>query len=91
MTGLCKVTYDRNYSVFSGEDSSDYHKLLEFIKDFIDTEVRKEINQAPDGKAQGVDGILNEAIKAAKDKLVPLFMKFFDTIFVIVCFRQVGV
>ena len=28
-----------------------------------------------------MDGILNEAIKAAKDKLVPLLMKFFNTIF----------
>ena len=74
-------THDRNCSVCSGEDSSDYHKLLELNKDFTDTEVREEISQVPNGKAHGVDGILNEAIKAAKDKLVPLLMKFFNIIF----------
>ena len=65
----CLSTHDRNYSICSGEDSSDYHVLLELNKDFTDTEVREEINQAPNGKAHG---ILNGAIKAAKDKLVPL-------------------
>ena len=74
-------THDRNCSVCSGEDSSDYHELLELNKDFTDIEVRNEISQAPNGKAHGVDGILNEAIKAAKDKLVPLLVKFFNTIF----------
>ena len=74
-------THDRNCSICSGEDSSDYHELLELSKDFTDTEVREEINQAPNGKAHGVDGILNEAIKAEKDKLVPLLMKFFNNIF----------
>ena len=68
----CLSTHDRNYSICSGEDSSDYHVLLELNKDFTYTEVREEINQAPNGKAHGVDGILNGAIKAAKDKLVPL-------------------
>ena len=65
-------THDRNCSICSGEDSSDYHELLELNKDFTDTEFQGEINQAPNGKAHGVDSILNEAIKAAKDKLVPL-------------------
>ena len=74
-------THDRNCSICSGEDSSEYHELLELNKDFTDTEVREEINQPPDGKAHGVDGIINEAIKAAKDKLVPLFMKLLNTIF----------
>ena len=64
-------TLDRNCSVCSGEDSSDYYELLE-LNNFTDTEVRNEISQAPNGKAHGVDGILNEAIKAAKNKLVPL-------------------
>ena len=59
----------------------DYHQLLELNKDFTDTEVWEEINQASDGKVHGVDGILTEAIKAAKDKLVPLLMKLFNTIF----------
>ena len=67
------VTHDRNCSVCSGEDFSDYHELLELNKDFTDTGVREEINQAPNGKADGMDGILNEA---AKDKLVPLLMNF---------------
>ena len=74
-------THDRNCPICSGEDSSDYHELLELNKDFTDTDVREEINQAPNGKTHGVDGIINEAIKAAKDKLVPLLMKFFNTIF----------
>ena len=73
--------HDRNCSICSGEDSSHHHELLELNKDFTDTEVQEVINQAPNGKAQGVDGIINEAIKAAKDKLVPLLMKFFNTIF----------
>ena len=74
-------THARNCSICSGDDSSDYHELLEINKDFTDTEVREEINQAPKGKAHGVGGIINEAIKAAKDKLVPLLIKFFNTIF----------
>ena len=74
-------TQDRNCSVCSGEDSSVYHELLELSKEFTGTEVLEEINQTPNRKAHGVDGILNEAIKAAKDKLVPLLMKFFNTIF----------
>ena len=55
--------------------------MLELNKDFTDKEVWEEINQEPDGKAHGGDGILNDAIKAAKDKLVSLLMKFFNTIF----------
>ena len=70
-------THDRNCAICSGEDSSDYHELLELNKDFTDTEVREEIKQAPNGKVRGVDGILNEAIKVAKDKLVLLLMNFF--------------
>ena len=73
--------HDRNCSICFGEDSSHYHELLELNKHFTDTEVQEVINQAPNGKAHGVDGIINEAIKAAKDKLVPLLMKFFNTIF----------
>ena len=74
-------THDRNCSICSGEESSDYHELLELNKDFTDTEVQEKINQAPNRKAHGMDGILNEAIKAAKDKLVPLLLKFLNTIF----------
>ena len=57
-------THDRDCSTCSGQDSSDYHELLELNRDFTDTEVREEINQAPNGKAHRVDRILNEAIKA---------------------------
>ena len=62
-------THDRFCSICSGEESSDYHELLELNKDFTDIETQEEINQAPNRKAHGVDGILNEAIKAAKHKL----------------------
>ena len=83
--------HDRNCSICSGEDSSDCHELLELNKDFTDKDVKEEINQTPNGKAHGVDGILIQAIKAAKDKLVPLLMKILISFLVIVCFRQVGV
>ena len=84
-------THDRNCAICSGEDSSGYHELLELNKGFTETEVREEIKQAPNGNRHEVDGILNEAIKAAKDKLVPLLVKFLNTILATVCFYQVGV
>ena len=50
-------------------------------RDINDSEVKTHVDKVKNGKAHGVDGILNEAIKASKNLILPLLTKLFKMIF----------
>ena len=51
-------------------DKLNYPDLAELNRDCSDSEVLEQIKNAPNGKAHDLDGILNEAMKAAKSRIV---------------------
>ena len=56
-----------------------YDSLIEMNRDINDSEVKSHIDKAKN--AHGVDGILNEPIKASKNMILPLLTKLFNMIF----------
>ena len=63
----------------NGNDHQD--KLLKQLNRPIhESEIREQIDKAKRGKSPGADGILNELIKLAKEKLIPILKMMFDTI-----------
>ena len=50
-------------------------------RDINDSEFKAHVDKVKNGKAHGVDGTLNEAIKAYKNLILPLLTKLFNMIF----------
>ena len=73
MTKTCLLCETGN---FEGYDS-----LMEMNRDINDSEVNTHVDKVKNGKAHGVDRILNEAIKASKNLILPLLTKLFNMIF----------
>ena len=81
-------SHDKNCFLCNSDEYLKYPDLAELNRDCSDSEVSEQIQNAPNGKAHGLDGILNEAIKAAKSRIVSSLTKFFNHIFKLCLFPQ---
>ena len=73
-------SHDKDCFLCNSDEYLNYSDLAELNRDCSDSEVLEQIQNAPNGKAHGLDGILNEAIKAAKSRIVSSLTKFFNHI-----------
>ena len=65
----------------SNEDDHQDELLKQLNRPIHKSEIREQIDNTKRGKSLGADGILNELIKLAKEKLIPILKMLFNTIF----------
>ena len=65
----------------SNENNHHDELLKQLNRPIHESEIREQIDKAKRGKSPGADGILNELIKLAKEKLIPILKMLFNTIF----------
>ena len=65
----------------SNENNHHDELLKQLNRPIHESEIREQIDKAKRGKSPGVDGILSELIKLAKEKLIPILKMLFNTIF----------
>ena len=72
-----------NTCVYCDSNKNDHqNKLLKQLNRPIhESEIREQIDRAKRGKSPGEDGILNELLKPAKEKFIPILKMLFNTIF----------
>ena len=83
-------SHDKDCFLCNSDEYLSYPDLAELNRDCSDPEVLEQIQNTPNGKAHGLDGILNEAIKAAKSRIVSLLTKFLITFLNHVCSLKAG-
>ena len=65
-------SHDKNCLLCETGNFEGYDSLMEMNRDINGSEVKTHVDKVKNGKAHGVDGILNEAIKASKNLILPL-------------------
>ena len=65
----------------SNENDHQGELLKQLNRTIHESEIREQIDKAKRGKSPSADGILNELIKLAKEKLIPSLKMLFNTIF----------
>ena len=73
-------SHDRDCFLCNSDEYLNYPNLVEINRDCSDSEALEQIQNAPYGKAHGLDVILKEAIKAAKSRIVSSLTKLFNHI-----------
>ena len=63
-------SHDKDCFLCNSDEYLNYPDLAELNRDCSDSEVLEQIQNAPNGKAHGLNGILNETIKASKSRIV---------------------
>ena len=65
----------------SNENDHQDELLKQLNRPIYESEIREQTDKAKPGKSPGADGILNELIKLAKEKLTPILKMLFNIIF----------
>ena len=73
-------SHDKDCFLRNSDEYLNYPDLTELNRDFSDSEVLQQIENAPNGKAHGLHGTLNEAIKAARSRIVSSLTEFLNHI-----------
>ena len=83
-------SHDKDCFLCNSDKYLNYSDLANLNRDCSDSEVLEQIRNAPNGKAHGLNGILNEAINAAKSRIVSSLTTFLITFLNYVCSLKPG-
>ena len=76
------VCHDNTCMNCDSNENNHHDELLKQLNRPIhESEIREQIDKAKREKSPGEDGILNELVKLAKEKLIPILKMLFNTIF----------
>ena len=73
------IVFHDNTCVNCDSNEND-HLLKQLNRPIHESEIREQIDMAKRGKSPGADGILNELLKLAKEKLIPILKMLFNKI-----------
>ena len=71
----CTKSHAKDCFLCNSDEYLNYPDLAELNRDCSHSEVLEQIQTAPKGKAHSLDGIINEAVKAAKSRIVSSLTK----------------